>query len=157
MKAVIVLSIVVMLLGIVAIAYGASPPKATGGVRFMRYDEDDMEVLSFAEFQAHEGSGRRPAKGSIKFHDALGYEFSADVTCVAVWGNYATFSGPITKTNMEDWEGMWIQVWVHDGGTPGSAGDQIGGEFFDDEPECKPETKPEEWSPVIGGNLTVHP
>jgi len=156
MKSAILLITVFFLLGSLAVAYGSSPLKATGGVRFMRMGDDSLEVLSFAEFEAHDAHGGSPDKGSINFHDADGNKFKADVTCVTVCGDYATFSGPVTKTNVDDWEGMWIQVWVYDAGSSGTEGDLIGGEFFDADPGCNLHPGPDEWLPVIGGNLTVH-
>lgn len=58
---------------------------------------------------------------------------------------------------MDEWDGMWFALWVHDRGSPGTNGDEFGAGVFGQDPGCSPGTLPRDWMPVIGGNLVVHP
>lgn len=136
-----------------AVPAARSAPKATGEVYF-----DNAGLMAFSKFNAHEAFAGRPAKGNFYYADsgAMGMRwYSIDVTCVDVEGDGATFSGPIYATNVPEWEGLWVQIWVYDGGTPGWNGDEITGQFFQG-PDCLPFTEPPPWIDVAAGNLVVH-
>jgi len=139
------------------VAAAASPPKATGGIQFYRNDDDGNQVKGWVEFQAHQMDADGTAKGSARYHDEQGNKLTIDITCTAVWGDYATFSGQAVSTNVDEWTDKWFVLWVHDGGSPGTNGDEFGADVFDQDPGCVPGSMPREWSPVIGGNLVVHP
>lgn len=148
---------VLLVASFVPVAWAASPPKATGGIQFYRMEDDSTQVLGWVEFEAHQLADDGTAKGQARYHDELGNQLTADITCAAIWDDYATFTGEIVKTNVDDWAGKWLTIWVHDGGSPGTNGDEFGADIYDADPGCAPGTMPGEWSPVIGGNLVVHP
>jgi hypothetical protein len=152
---VIILALAVSLLLGAALCLGGPAPKATGAGNFVR-TEDGMEIEARFSFEAHGEHGNRPAKGWFKYHDSLGNAFRIDVQCVSVYSNEATFSGPVVKTNMDDWEGMWLLIWVEDGGSPADGNDTIGGEMYEYDPGCDPGTMPGDYWPVTNGNLVVH-
>lgn len=135
---------------------GQSAPKATGDVYFMNGD-----MVAYSHFNAHEAIAHRPAKGLFYYYDngyvgdQEGRYYYADLNCVDVDGDYATFSGPLVDTNVPEWMGFWVQIWVHDGGTPGWRGDEITGAFFDFD-GCLPYDDPPGWLAVMDGNLVVH-
>jgi hypothetical protein len=156
MKCVFVAALALLLVASVVQA-GGSPPKATGGIEFYRIDDDGTQVRAWVEFEAHQLAEDGMGKGNARYHDEQGNKLFIDVTCVAVWDDYATFSGQAKSTNVAEWEGMWFTIWVHDGGSPGTNGDEFGAEAYEQDPGCVSGTMPGDWSPVIGGNLVVHP
>ncbi|MFZ1947631.1 MAG: hypothetical protein WAW06_08795 [bacterium] len=142
---------------VVQVAGAASPPKATGGIQFYRVEDDSTQIQSWVEFEAHQINADGAGKGQLRYHDEIGNKLAAKITCVAVWDDYATFSGEVVSTNIPDWEGKWLVVWVHDADSPGSNGDEFGADLYDADTGCAAGTVPREWSPVIAGNLVVHP
>ena len=156
MKVYVVVPVLVLSLVVCAAVCLAGPaPKATGAGEFTR-TEDGVEIEARFNFEAHAEHANRPTKGWFKYHDAMGNKFTIDVQCVSVYDNEATFSGPVVKTNMDDWEGMWLLIWVEDGGSPATDNDTIGGEMYDYDPGCDPSTMPSEYWPVSNGNIVVH-
>lgn len=133
---------------------GESAAKATGQVWF-----ENGGLWATLEFNAHEAMGNRPAKGHLYYADWDGSGmmryYKAWIDCVDVEGDEATFSGQIYETNVPAWMDQGVQIWVHDGGTPGRNGDEIGGNFFT-WPGCLPYMAPPQWIPVEEGNLKVH-
>jgi hypothetical protein len=152
---VVILALAVSLLLSAAICFGGPAPKATGAGEFTR-TEDGMEIEARFSFEAHGEYANRPAKGWFKYRDSMGNEFTIDVQCVTVQGNDAFFSGPVAKTNMDDWEVMWLLLWVEDGGSPAEDNDTLGGEMFDYDPGCSPNLYPNDYWPVTNGNIVVH-
>jgi hypothetical protein len=142
---------------VVPVAGAGSPPKATGGIQFYRIDDSGNQVQAWVEFEAHQLSADGTAKGQARYHDGQGNKLVIDITCAAIWDDYATFSGQATSTTVDEWMGKWFTIWVHDGGSPGTNGDEFGAEAYDADPGCAAGTMPRDWSPVIGGNLVVHP
>jgi hypothetical protein len=138
-----------------AMCMAGPAPKATGAGAFVR-TQDGMEIEARFNFEAHGEQGNQPAKGWFKYHDSMGNKFTVEVQCVRVSGNDAFFSGPIVDYNMDEWEGMWLLVWVEDGGSPADGNDTIGGEMYDYDPECSPNLWPREYWPVTNGNIVVH-
>lgn len=158
MKSVFAAALSFLLIAAVAqVASAASPPKATGGIQFYRIDDDSTQVQAWVEFQAHQLADDGTGKGSASYHDEQGNKLRIDITCVAVWDDYAMFSGQAVSTNIAEWEGKWFTLWVHDGGSPGTNGDEFGADVYDQDPGCAVGIMPREWSPVTGGNLVVHP
>jgi hypothetical protein len=150
-----VLSLVAGLLVLVGTGLSASAPKATGGVGFTTSDG----LQRWVEFQVQAVSGDT-AKGMLNYHDADGNWYKADLQCLTVVGDFAFFSGPVVKARPEAWIGQWVQVAVHDGGTPGSNGDEIWGTFCTTGQGCwctqHYYPKPIPWFAVESGNLVVH-
>lgn len=151
-----VLALVAGLLVLVGTGLSASAPKATGGVGFTTSDG----LQRWVEFQVQVVSGDT-AKGMLNYHDADGNWYKADLQCLTVVGDFAFFSGPLVKSRPEEWVGQWVQIAVHDGGTPGSNGDQIWGTFCSGQLPycwCGPRfyPKPIPWFAVESGNLVVH-
>ena len=151
-----VLALVAGLLVLVGTGLSASAPKATGGVGFTTPDG----LQRWVEFQVQAVSVDT-AKGMLNYHDADGNWYKADLQCLTVVGEtFAFFSGPVVKARPEAWVGQWVQVAVHDGGTPGSNGDQIWGTFCDPDQGCwcgpRSYPKPIPWFAVESGNLVVH-
>ena len=158
MKSVCVAAVALLVIAsVVQVAGAASPPKATGGIQFYRFDDDGNQVQAWVEFEAHQITADGAGKGQARYHDEQGNKLAISITCVAVWDDYAVFTGEATRTSVADWEGKWFALWVHDGGSPGTNGDEFGADVFDQDPGCAVGTMPREWSPVIGGNLVVHP
>ena len=151
--------VTIFVIGSVVSLQAAPPPKVTGGVEFTRM-EDIGEVTAKAEFNAHQEYDGHPAKGMFKYRDSMGRELRIDVECVYIHPCRncccATFSGPVVKTNMAEWEGQWVQVWVRDTGSSGRDHDCIGAAMYSYNPDCN-RTMPPEWWEVIHGNLQIHP
>ncbi len=151
--------VTLFLIGSVVSLYAGPPEMVTGGVEFTRM-EACGEVLAKAEFTAHAEHNGNPAKGMFKYKDSIDREVRIDVDCVLIHrcGRCccATFSGPVVRTNVREWEGKWIQVWVRDGGSSGRDKDLIGATIYDRDPECHPSLPPEWWE-VTHGNQQIHP
>ena len=148
-----------------AAAMGSAPPapgvggvgsaqKATGEVWF-----ENSGLMAYADFNAHEAYMDRPAKGEFYYEDDDGEGtvryYLMMVDCVEVEGEDATFSGEIVDTNVDDWMGQGVQIWVTDGGTPGWNGDLITGQFFE-YPDCLPYDESPMMIEIDEGNLKVH-
>jgi hypothetical protein len=150
-----VLALAAGLLVFVGTGLSASAPKATGGVGFTTPDG----LQRWVEFQVQAVSGDT-AKGMLNYHDADGNWYKADLQCLTVVGEFAFFSGSVVKSRPEAWVGKCVQIAVHDGGTPGSNGDQIWGTFPDPDQVCwcgpRYYPKPIPWFAVESGNLVVH-
>jgi hypothetical protein len=158
MKSVCALAVAFLLIAsVVPVVGGQSPAKATGGIQFYMNDESGNRVRAWVEFEAHLVTPDGAAKGQARYHDAQGNKLTVNITCIAVWDDYAVFSGPVVSTNVDEWTGKWFTIWVRDGGSPGTKGDQIGGQTFDADPGCAAGSAPAEWSPVTAGDLVVHP
>jgi hypothetical protein len=136
------------------LSQSASPGKATGGVSWMS-TESGVEVRNWAEFEAIGGTNGHPAKGWVKYHDSNGMSFRVDVQCVNVKDDWAFFSGPVVSSTDTLMLNQWLKVVVYDGGSPGSKGDKIWGEFYTADPGCLP-FYPTDMANVENGNLTVH-
>jgi hypothetical protein len=158
MRSVFVVAVAFLSIACVVQAAGAaSPPKATGGIQFYRLDDNGDQVQAWVEFEAHQLAADGTGKGQVRYRDEQGNKLAVKITCVAVWDDYATFSGQAVSTNVAEWEGKWFTIWAHDGGSSGTNGDEFGAEVYDADPGCAAGTTPREWSPVIAGNLVVHP
>ena len=66
-------------------------------------------------------------EGVFRYSDVNGTQYRVNVKFVKVSGNDAWFAGPVTSGNAG--LGQWLFAKVHDGGTPGSNGDQVSGSF----------------------------
>lgn len=146
-----------LLLALVALplyaGQGKSGEKATGTVTYQNGGDTVMAI-----FDAHEAIGNRGAKGTFLYVDQAYNFYLLELTCVNVdpAGHVATFGGSVQYSNFID-VGTTIQIWVYDGGTPGSAGDLIAGDVM--APDCgqlDPTVVPLIWIPIEGGNLVVH-
>lgn len=131
-----------------------APPIATGQIWFMHGDR-----VAMLDYNAHEEYTGHFAKGWISYEDWGTHPYHryylAEVDCVEVQCAEATFSGQIYETSEPDWRDRGVQIWVIDGGTPGTEGDKVAGEFFD-WPGCLPFMAPMEWFDVTAGNQVVH-
>lgn len=151
--------VTVLVIGLLVLA-GATllqagpPPKVTGGVGFTRTNDAGEDVACWAEFEARAISDTL-AKGWIKYHDADGLQFRVEVQCLTVLGDSALFSGPIISSTDTMLIGQFLLVGVYDGGTPGSKGDLIWGEFYPRDPGCW-QSPPSDPASVDKGNLVVH-
>jgi hypothetical protein len=154
----VVVLVALLLIGTVVALQAAPPPKVTGGVEFTRM-EACGEVTARAEFEAHQEYNGHPAKGMFKYSDSLGRELRIDVDCVYIHRCEccccATFSGPVVRTNVPEWEGRFAQVWTRDGGSSGFDNDLIGATLYSVNPDCHMSMPPEWWD-VTGGNLVIH-
>ncbi len=153
--AVIIFALTMCILVGAALCLAGPAPKATGAGEFTRM-EDGVEIEARFNFEAHGECGNRPAKGWFKYHDEMGNKFTMEVRCVFVYSNEATFSGPVVKYNMDEWEGQWLLIWVEDGGSPADGNDTIGGQMYDSDPGCDENTLPDDYWPVTNGNIVVH-
>jgi len=119
----------------------------------------------YAEFDAHEAFGHRPAKGAMRrWSDVVGRVTYFDVKYVRVEGNTAWFAAVCTydSSTTDNREGKWAFVKVFDGGTPGTTGDKIGWDWnsvneTDAESRVEAMDTPDNgpWS-ITDGNLVVH-
>ena len=143
----------------VELLLAGSAPKVTGGVGFMMTNGQGEEVRAFAEFEAQavfDSVNNIWGRGWIKYHDADGMRFRVDVQCLRVFGDSkALFSGPVVSASDTMLIGQYLLVGVYDGGTPGSKGDKIWGEFYDQDPGCY-HFPPGTPADVESGNLVVH-
>ncbi len=133
----------------------SSSREVTGGIGFTRENEQGNMVRCWSEFEVKMMSDAS-VKGWLKYHDAAGLRFRMDVTCVnTVNDQDALFSGSIVSASDSSYVGQWLLIKVHDGGSPGSKGDTIGGEFYSYDPGCN---YPPPGGPanVESGNLVVH-
>jgi hypothetical protein len=104
-----------------------------------------------------------PVKGTWTWTRPAGTS-SGPVTCLRVAGSDAWLAGPVT---VGDGSFSSEFIWVHDGGTPGTAGDTAfswgadpGETLADMEALCESmTTSPYGFDPfpVESGNLTIHP
>ena len=156
MRTVAAVLLLVAALSLVALpCWAESAVKVTGGVAWLR-TEGGVEHTCWAEFSAHADAADRPAKGWVRYREDSGNYFVVDVMCVNHYEQHAVIAGPIVKTNSDEWQDRWLQIWVFDGGTPGSEGDRVGGEMYDRDPGCDMTVQPPEWWDVTNGNLVVH-
>jgi hypothetical protein len=143
----------------VELLLAGSAPKVTGGVGFMMTNGQGEEVRAFAEFEAKavfDSVNNIWGRGWIKYHDAGGMQFRVDVQCLRVFGDsMAFFSGPVVSASDTMLIGQYLLVGVWDGGTPGSKGDKIWGEFYHYDPGCS-NFPSGEATPVESGNLVIH-
>lgn len=140
---------------------GLSGEKATGTVTYLNAGD-----ISTAVFNFHEAVGDLPAKGMVLYTELdpttnAVYYLTMSITCVNVdpANHIATAAGTVLTTNLGI-EGRTIQLWVYDGGTPGSEGDRIAGNVTDT-PDCTqldPTAAPflNPWLPITEGNLRIH-
>ena len=104
-----------VLIFMLAVPVAAAPPvtmkveKVTGSYTYYTFSEFPRTV----SVSAH---GTDPVKGTWSWTAPHG-SFSGPVTCLQVSGDDAWLAGP-------SWDGSFaVFMWVHDGGTPGRAGD----------------------------------
>ncbi|MDP9223686.1 MAG: hypothetical protein M3P18_07480 [Actinomycetota bacterium] len=96
----------------------SSVARVTGTYTYFAYDDPNEPRTVSISVQATD-----PVKGSFTWTRPAG-DYSGPVTCVRVVGNDAWFAGPVTKEPKRGSEGFnSVFFYVHDGGTPGSAGD----------------------------------
>jgi hypothetical protein len=143
------------IIGAAAVCLAGPAPKATGAGEFTRIEEG-QEVVARFNFEAHGAKDNRPVKGWFKYRDSLGNTFTIEIQCVSVYGDEADFSGPVVKSNMEDWENQWLWIWVEDGGSPADGNDSISGEMYEYDPGCGPNNLPTTVWSVTNGNIVVH-
>jgi hypothetical protein len=144
-----------LFLGGAGTSLSSSSRDVTGGIGFTRDNEQGIMVRCWSEFEVKTASDTS-VKGWLKYHDADGLRFRMDVTCVNIISDQdALFSGQIVSASDTSYAGQWLLIRVHDGGTPGSKGDTIGGEFYSYDPGCN---YPPPGGPanVESGNLVVH-
>ena len=154
-----------------AVGANAAPaPKATGHVSWTT-----AASSATLQFSVQEAVNDRDARGSFTYrerlNDGTSVYYRVTVECVDVdeETGTATFSGRILDTNVDEWEGSGVQIWVQDSGEKGGEGDAIGGAFFDwavDDPDtedvdeseanCLPLDEAPGWIDVERGNIVVH-
>jgi hypothetical protein len=117
----------------------------------------------YADFNAHESMGNRPAKGDMyMWSDEVGRELYLDVKYVEIDGDEGWFSALCTYDSFGTVGGKWLFVKVYDGGTPGRKGDYIGWDWNSDTNEANAAGRvstmadPANWWAVTDGNLVVH-
>ncbi len=135
-----------------ALAASNAAPHATGSIEY-------YQSGYFFDFNAHEEYDRRPAKGEAYNQTPYGGWYRAVVRCVNIDTDTALFAAELVETNMSSW-GPWVLVKVLDGGTPGTVGDLIWGQFLSEQDamnNCLNGVDPTggPW-PVLDGNLVVH-
>jgi hypothetical protein len=107
------------------VASFAGAAHATSGVARVTGDYDYFAVDDPSQPRSFSISAQatNPVKGDFTWTRPSG-AYSGPVTCLRVVGNDAWFAGPVTREPKKGSEGVAsVFVYVHDGGTPGSAGD----------------------------------
>jgi hypothetical protein len=96
----------------------SSVARVTGTYTYFAYDDPNEPRSVSISAQATD-----PVKGDFTWTRPSG-GYSGPVTCVRVVGDDAWFAGPVTKEPKKGSEGInSVFIYVHDGGTPGRAGD----------------------------------
>lgn len=130
----------------------AKDPSVTGDASYVLFGYDYSVSLG-----AHAGD---PPNGSVHWHGAFGHWFDGAVTCVSIDGSDAWLSGPVTDTDLPMFSGFVVRV--HDGGTPGSAGDMavtfVYVDLADAMKACQKTSRQIDryLTPVTEGNLSIH-
>jgi hypothetical protein len=82
--------------------------------------------------------------------------YTAGVDQVVIEGRKAVLSARITDTNVPEWEGLGVQIWLEDSGRPGGREDEVSAMFF-----RWPAAMPYEFCPmataVVNGNVVIFP
>ncbi len=147
-------AVVVLVLGAMALpafAAGKSAPKATGGI-WMSGPNQQMK------FDAHDGT---TDKGTVEYwnYDYPGLlHYTANVLCADVdQGSgeaWFTFQIPGGWPGLS---GLYVEVHVTDGGTPGTNGDVYGHTVVAQAEALSCSAHPPVTNyPIVGGNLVVH-
>jgi hypothetical protein len=168
MKTRILIVLVLMIMALVAVgtapALAKSPRKITGGVQFgpvfslqkgwLRFDVQESDA------DTHSATGQVRWKEYNK--DDGWRHVTANATCVTFGEDEQTALVAVQIVSRTGWglgdPGQWMVFWVHDGGTPGSEGDEFASPLFppaDEYPGCEyfvPDFK----VPVVGGDLMIH-
>lgn len=136
---------------------GMSAEKATG---YVHYTAVGLERS--IDFNAHEATADRPAKGWLHYEDVTGQWYDVDVRYVNVdpQSGIAYFAGPVVYASNPSWTNYWGAFAVCDKGTPGRKGDKVAGVFTNETAAfdyVNSGTVPGAWYSVFGGNLVVHP
>ncbi len=148
---------------------GKSHNKATGGVTWTaRTHLPPAEQLPglVSTFSVHEGWGDKEGWGTYSIDRPADESFDGgsltmDVTCVNVEADETWFAGTVSSAtgDYSDTEGNVYLYWVNDVGTPGSAGDLIGGRGYGNISQACDVVEAKGWAGtgvVTGGNLVVH-
>ena len=147
---VLVLAVAFLVLAGTGLSQAEQPRKATGGVGFTA-----SELDRFVSFEVHGAYDDHPVKGMLNYRDANKDWYKADIQCATFVGeDYAFFAGPVVSASQDEWLQYWVFIAVYDGGTPGSKGDIIWGEFRAPDTGCRPVNF--NMFAVEKGNLVVH-
>jgi hypothetical protein len=139
----------------------------TGGIHF---SVAAFGMEGWMRFSIHARGKGDDAAGTTQwqeYREDLGWRrVAAEPTCIA-FGEYegdAAAVYVVRITDISGWGdgevGQYIPIWVHDGGTPGAAGDAFATLSWppqDDPPDCSyrnPASPP--FAVVDGGNLMIH-
>lgn len=155
-----ILAVIIVVLAILAFAIPAfakgSHPKATGQIWM---SNPNQQII----FNAHDyGPDSSLDKGYVEYwnYEYPGgvLQYKTKVICATVKDDEAYFMFQI-PSGWPGLSGKYVVSWVHDGGTPGTAGDEYGHKATNDSSQA------ESWCengvgvtnyPVTGGNLKVH-
>ena len=100
-------------------ALAATSPKLTGGFTYDAVDDPSQARSVTVGAQGTDGN----VKGTFTWTRPSG-TYGGPITCLQVDGSDAWFAGPVTSAPRRGSEGFpAVFAYVHDGGTPGSAGD----------------------------------
>lgn len=107
---------------------------------------------------ARHGRWGRPSFGVISYADedptgAVRY-YHATLDGVRIEANNAVLSGRINDTNVAEWEGLGVQVWMVDSFKPDGTDDEVAAMFFD-WPGTLPYPYTPMFTPILEGNLEV--
>ena len=141
-----------------------SPRKITGGIQFGPVFALQKGWLRFNVQETDAGSNS--ATGQVRWKEYKEDEgwrrVTANATCVTFGEDGQTALVAVQIVRKTGWglgePGQWMVFWVHDGGTPGSEGDQFASPLWppaDEDPGCEYFT-PGFKIPVVGGNLVIH-
>lgn len=116
--------------------------------------------MAMMDLHARLGRFGRPGFGNLVYTDegpdGARRNYNAGIDLVVIDGPKAMVSGRIMGTNVPEWEGLGVQVWLEDSGRPSGRDDEVSAMFF-----TWPDTAPYTFCPmataVINGNIAITP
>jgi len=148
----IIASTLFLVLAMSAIGFAAAADKATGDVGYT------IGIQRYLSFDVHEATAKQPMGGTLHYSDVQNVWYTVDVQLVRIEGSWAWLAGPVVEGNAG--LGQWLYAVVYDGGTPGSAGDVVWGDFYLTQDAAKAafdaKEDPASTAAVTSGNLVVH-
>jgi len=166
-KAILTMTLGLMLLlvfGSISPISAIAADKATGSFWAQSY-YPNSDALVYLDFNAHEDTGTRLAKGQIYWyrdHPTYGdRDLWCDVHYVSVDSGEAYVAAYCWLDTAGKQTGKWLYMIVEDGGTPGSEGDKMYAKWFNTEPEASAAVEGTVFSywvayALVDGNLVVH-
>jgi hypothetical protein len=166
-KSILTISLALMLLlvfGSISTVAAIAAEKATGSF-WAQSNYPNSDALVYLDFNAHEDTGTRAAKGQIYWYrdhpDYGDRDLWCDVRYVSVDAGKAFVAAYCWLDTAGKQTGKWLYMIVEDGGTPGSEGDLMWARWYNTELEASAAVAGmvnSYWVvyALVDGNLVVH-